>query len=278
MKNALLTVILILFSIGIYAQFDQNIEHVKIYMKDGKVIRGIFKEMNSTEITYYLDGNTHTVKRSDVRKFSINDSLTGGESVDKARRDYSDQYLFFQSALPTTKGQLTYKNYNVFVNQFSYGFNEHFSLSSGFETVSFFVDEGFPVLFFTPKLSVGNDKLHYSLSTTMFVNGNDYAGIINANATYGDRKSNFTFGVSLPYNGDDIDNDLVYNINGMASAGDKLSFLLDAVIYNEFGFVIFGGGIRYIADNGIAVDAAVVGIEDLDRPLPVLGLSFPLSK
>jgi len=229
MKNALLTVILILFSIGIYAQFDQNIEHVKIYMKDGKVIRGIFKEMNSTEITYYLDGNTHTVKRSDVRKFSINDSLTGGESVDKARRDYSDQYLFFQSALPTTKGQLTYKNYNVFVNQFSYGFNEHFSLSSGFET-------------------------------------------------YGDRKSNFTFGVSLPYNGDDIDNDLVYNINGMASAGDKLSFLLDAVIYNEFGFVIFGGGIRYIADNGIAVDAAVVGIEDLDRPLPVLGLSFPLSK
>lgn len=277
MKNALLIFFLLFISLEINAQFDQDVEYVMITMNNGKVIKGIFKEMTSSEISYYSNGTYHTINRRDVANFKIGDNIVTKDFLGDDEYDYSDQYFLFQSALPAEQGNYFYRNYNVFLHQFTFGMNEHLSLSGGFESLSFFIDEGLPVLFFTPKLSFGEDNIFYSVSTTFFVNDSDYVGLASANMTVGDRKTNLTFGLSLGYDNNDFNNQLIFHLNGMVTLGRKFALVSELMVINEFGERLFDFGFRNISKAGIGFDVSLLFIDGLDNAIPVLALSLPFS-
>lgn len=279
MKNLLLFILLM---VGIIyhatAQFDQRIEQVTIITKDGQLIKGIFIEMNRTEVTYLLNGKKHTVKRTDIEKLEINNVIYQNKIDDENNRNNNDQYLLFPSALPAGKGNHYYRNYNFFVHQITFGISDNFTLSGGFESVSFFVDEGFPVLFFTPKFSFGKENLNFSASTTLFINEGDYVGLINGVTTIGDHKNNISFGFVLGYNEIGFEDNFGISLGGLVSLSDKVSLQAESIIIREFGALVSDIGIRYVTNSGIAIDVSLMQLEDIDILIPVLAISCPIRK
>ena len=277
MKNAFLSLVFALLSIGLQAQFDQNIEYIVITKSDGVVIKGIFKEMTSSEITYFSKGKYHTINRSDVIDFKIKETWPAKEKIDEDRKDYSDQYRIFQSAFPAGKGNHYYRNYDGIVNQVTFGISDQFTLSGGFETLSFFIDEGAPIFFLTPKLSFGQDDLHFSVSTTVFFNESDFVGLANINGTVGNRKNNFTVGLSIPYSNFDLSREMAISLGCLISLNEKLSLTSDLFVVDDIGILVFDAGLRFIADNRIGLDASFIYLEGSNSLFPVLGLSIPFG-
>lgn len=278
MKNALLSILFFFASLSMQAQFNQDIEYIVITKSSGEKIKGIFKEMTSTEIIYFLNGTYHTINRDDVEKFEIRDWLIEGDNSVGRNKNYSDQYTLFQSALPAGQGNYYYRNYDLIVNQFTLGISENFTLSGGFEALSLFIDEGAPVFFITPKFSFGQENIHLGISTSAFFNGSDYIGLASANTTIGDRKNNFTFGLSLGYGNNDIGDEVIIHLNGMVTISKRLSLISEIMLVDEFGVVLFDFGIRIIADNGIGFDASLLSVGDADSIIPILGLTIPMGQ
>lgn len=277
MKNAIFTTLFILVSLAMNAQFDQNIEYIVITKSDGKIVKGVFKEMTSREITYFSNGEYYTINRDDIIDFNISDDWSTTSSTDTNGKDYSDQYLLFQSALPAGKGNNYFRNYDLVVNQVTVGVSDQFTFSGGFESISLFVNEGAPIIFFTPKFSFGQDNIHFSVSTTAFINGSDFVGLANGHMTIGNRKNNLTLGLSLAYTGSEVADEIVVSLSGMISLNQKLSITSDLMSVNEVGILFFDTGIRYIASNGIGLDASLLYVLDVDTRIPVIGLTFPFS-
>lgn len=277
MKNAIFSLLLIFMSLGMNAQFDQKIEYIVITKTDGTVLKGIFKEMTSLEITFFSNGKYHTINRNDITDFSIGDSWSAKGDMASNENDHNDQYLLFQSALPAGKGNHYYRNYNFLVNQVTIGLSDQFTFSGGLETISIFFDQSSPIFFFTPKFSFGQDNVHFSISSTTFVNGSDFAGLASAHMTIGNRKNNITLGLSLSYVESEVEDELIVNLGGVVALNEKLSITTEIMALNDFGILLFDIGLRYVADSGVGADASLLYFGDVDIPIPVIGIKFPFS-
>ena len=90
MKTLLTIILMVLATYSISAQFDQDVEFIQITMKDGTVKKGIFVEMNKSEITYIANGQNYTVARSQIETFALGkSSVTVGEK-DILRKNYPE--------------------------------------------------------------------------------------------------------------------------------------------------------------------------------------------
>ncbi len=277
MKNFTIIVLILISSYSVSAQFEQNVEFVQITMKDGSIKNGIFISMDKKTIVYNANGKNYTVRRSLIEKFKLNESAVVGDIDELERKNYPENYFIFPSALPAGKGNMYYRNYNVFLNQFTFGLSDNFTLSTGFESASIFVGGGLPVMFFAPKLSFGQNNVTFGIGTTVFAFGGDFASLTFVNTTLGSKRTNFTIGASYLYNGDNLNSPILLNLNAAFPISEKISFIGEGVIF-ETELVSLNLGIRYTTKNNIAVDAAIIKIAEADFLIPVLGITLPFGK
>jgi len=267
---------------SLIAQFDQNIETITIKMNDGKTIKGIFVEMDQRKIVYVLDGKNYTVDKDNVESYAINNVAMNDTEEISDRKKYQESYFLFPSALPAGKGTYYYRNYNIIINQFTFGINDHLTMSGGFESASIFSGAGVPIFYLSPKFSFGKDNVHFGIGTLFFIYEDNNGGLLFTNMTLGSQRSNFTIGVSKAYFDEEVNEDWLYNFNCALPMGNKVSFIVESIFYQDdfdgFRFLAFDAGLRYTTQSGIAIDASLIRPDDFSGVLPLLGLTLPFGR
>lgn len=278
MKNLILCTLLLLSTtlLGQQTGSPLNVdEYVAIKLLNGKKVNGQVVEINGDTYLLKTEIGEVTILKSDIKKIRKADTL---EELKKQQYNaYADSYFILPSARPVGKGNSYYKNYNLFYNQFSFGVSDNFSVSTGFESYSFFVGEAPKIFFLAPKFSFGSDMSYFSVGTTLFAGLSDdeteFIGLAYANYTYGSEYKNITVGASFGY-ADGGTSPVIFNINGQYPVSNKVS-LVTEILFGNFDGVVVDLGLRIKTSGGIAFDAGFVTVSGASGALPILGITVP---
>ena len=251
--KVLLSFFLLLISVSCFGQ-DVN-EKVKIVTNDGTVLTGTLSLSDSESVTIKTAYGETKINRSEIVSLDYIDRESDDDSEDD--RYSGSHYLFGQSAYGLKKGQAYYENTYLFLNSFTYGVSDNFSIGGGFEVASPLFGGEFPITFITPKLSIPFEGGAFAVTSTVFVfpyDGGFAAGLLSGALTLGNLRSNFTLGVGAGFTFEDgIEDGFVpFSVSGIQRVSEKLSLITENVFVAGDGFTegIISGGVRIHGENG----------------------------
>ena len=197
------------------------------------------------------------------------------------------RYLFAPTGYGLRKGEIYYQNVWLFINQFSLGITDYFSLGVGLVPIFIAGADGFPV-WITPKVSfpVVKEKLHLSVGS---LNGtvlgwDEHFGVFYSNLTVGSRQNNFSVGLGKAYQAyeslesNDWVEGVTINISGTVKVGKRASLMTENYITpSDVSYISVGG--RHMVTR-LSIDYGLVALFDeySGGALPWLGITIPLSK
>jgi len=111
-----------------------NPDRVEIKMKDGEIYIGklIKLDVDSIIIDHEKLGRL-ALPRIDVKKSIDLDENDFFKEEGWKKEKYQGQYFISPTARPIGEDTRYYTNFNIFVNTFSFGLTDNFSLTAGFE-------------------------------------------------------------------------------------------------------------------------------------------------
>jgi len=252
--KVILSALVLLLSVSCFGQ-DSD-QKVKIVTKDGTVLTGTILLSDADNVTIQTTYGENVIDRDDIVSLDYTDTKTDGSNdydSDDMDRYSGSHYLFGQSSYGVKKGQAYYENTYLFLNSFTYGVTDNFSIGAGFEVASILFGEQFPLTFITPKFSIPFNKGAFSLGTPLaFVpdgnGGVDAGGLLSAAVTFGSLRDNFTLGVGMAYTFESgfEDSFLPISFSGMRRITDRISLVSENLFITDFedAFGVITAGVR----------------------------------
>lgn len=273
------TLLLLCFAMMAKAQFSQAGQYVTVTLRDGRTFQGLIVESTDDILSLKYDDQTVDIDRN-----RITDIVYGMHSKDilpiSELKDVPlamcDYHFLTPNAL-AAEHRLSYRNIYLFGQQFSYGFNDRFTLQFGTELASILIegsDARVPVIYLSPKVSFAkSEKMTFAISPmTLF---NDEGGLVGMTgiATYGDKVRNISFGTGrvIPFEDFDDSDD---HVNVLYTAltfplSNRISFTSEIFLKPVFGHL---STVRLRLGQSSSFD---VGFNNTDLPL-VLTLTLGL--
>lgn len=147
------------------------------------------------------------------------------------------RYLFAPSAYMLKQGDGYYQNIYLFINQFTFGVTDWFSLSTGFDWLTLL--SGQPAVLVSPKFGVrlyekfGIGAGSYSVFLT---SEEESMHIVYGVITYGSNEANLTVGAGRFFTPDDFwGNGMAYSINTMMRAEENIGIVIESWIFVPHG-------------------------------------------
>ena len=233
LKSIKIAVVAVLLFLTIGVGFSQSNnfrvgEKIEIVLIDGSMIKGLLVAEDLTSYTVEVDGERVVIPKNKIKDDGFIASIDN-EIGDYT--DYADQYFAMPSALPVGKGNSYYRNIDLFVNIFSFGLTDNFSLNAGAESVSLFAGQ-VPGFILTPKFSIPiSEDLHIGIGSTSFIFNSEVGTTGFANITLGDVSRNVTLGVNFGVGDPDFLERPIFSLGYMFPLNKKVS------LYGEFVYV-----------------------------------------
>jgi hypothetical protein len=230
----------------------------------------------------YLYLMVKSEKLSIPKKNILYHSIASDEDIKEGEyKDYADQYFLTPSAIPVSKGEIYYRNIDLFGHLFSFGVTERFSINAGFESLSLFAGET-PVFIFTPKYSIPlNEKLRIGLGASSFIHEDDFGAFLFGNGTIGNSKNNLTLGLGLATDGDEVVDQPLFFLGYAVSISERFGFYGDYISIPIFddddyeGILTFNMRIKF--RGGIAFDIGAGTNSGFDGAIPSLAVILPIK-
>ncbi len=223
---------------------------VKITTNNGTILNGTVIYLDEKTITIKTLYGENNITRTDIESIEYIDV---NEVVNEGDVDYysGSHYLFGQSAFGLKKGQVYYENTYLFLNNFTFGVTDNFSIGGGFEIASILFGTQFPIMFITPKLSFPFSGGAFSVASSLGVvpsDGTSAAGLLSAALTLGTPRDNFTLGVATGYTFNDglADGVIPISFSGIKRVSEKVSLITENVLVASNGDVegVLSAGVR----------------------------------
>jgi hypothetical protein len=294
MSNYLLPIFLIIiFSTNADAQRKKRkiqadtstTDLIQVNMKDGEVFIGTLIKLGSDSLILdHKKLGRLALPRVEIRKnTALNKNYTSIEESWKKEK-YQSKYLVAPTALPVGEGNSYYSNYSLFINSFSFGLSENFSISTGFEIASIFASQ-FPILFVNPKVSFPMaENVYFGMGASVFFGNIDSQaglGVLTyANTTIGSSTQNVTAGLGFAFSSDQNGEvPLVYQFGFTLPLSKRINLISEAVVDSSFDGA-FNLGIRIITKGNNIFDIGLLRPLEADDIIiigvPLLSLSVPL--
>ena len=233
-------------------------EKREIVLIDGRMIRGLLVAEDLTSYTVEVDGERVVIPKNKIKD---DGSIASRDNVIDNYTDYADQYFAMPSALPVGKGNRYYRNIDLFVNIFSFGLTDNFSLNAGAESVSLFVGQ-VPGFILTPKFSIPiSEYIHIGIGSTSFIFNSEVGTTGFTNITIGDASRNVTFGVNFGIGDPDFLDEPIFSLGYMFPLNKKVSLYGEFVYVSDIGTesdVLFDIALRIKNRQGWAFDFGFV--------------------
>lgn len=253
----------------VQAQFHQEGQRVELLLSNGKSVKGTITEHTDTQISIQSRKATRTYEKSDIKHINyigtMESTALESESKTIAMQDYQ---MIAPNALAAKEG-LSYRNISLLANQFSYGFNENWTLQFGFELFTIIVDSDVdsPILYLAPKYSFSlADQWTAAISVASFKWEDEFAFAPLAILSYGNTKHNVSAGIGSGYN--DSDNESIYYLAFTTTMNNRISFLGEVYLQPRF----YSVGVRIRLGKASSLDLTYVPGASI--PIPTLSLAF----
>ncbi len=223
-------IIFIFLLSNVYCSGQEHEEIYTIKTKDKQLVYGKIQKITSDSIII----NSELLG---VLRFSRDEvtSFIKGKSLYSFAND-SEPY-FVHTGIPNGKGNHFYRNYALFGQHFSFGLNDHFDLTTGFELISPIANGEllFPIMHLGAKYSGAlNEKLHVGISSKLYFNGQGGIIFINVPITIGGTRTNVTISPSYSLTLDGYSDSYFtpfFNIN--LALSKKFRLVVDGVITSD---------------------------------------------
>jgi hypothetical protein len=185
---------------------------------------------------------------------------------------HSTHYLVGQSAFNLKKGEAYYKNTEIFLNSFTFGITDNFSLEAGLEFLSIFA-EGDPIMYIMPKVGYQvSDKFHLGASFMLIgqpiasFSNNEFLGLGlgYGMGTFGAPNSNVTVGIGglIDSAGDAYP---LLNLSGMHRISKSVALITEneMIISNNIS-PVFSYGVRFLMKNS-SFDLALANSKEIAK-------------
>lgn len=278
MKKSWIIAIWMFVTINLHAQNNFIIDEiVTITLSNQEKITGKVQSEDETYLYLLVGSEKISIPKKNILYHSI---ASGEQGTEKEFRDYADQYFLTPSAIPVNKGEIYYRNIDLFGHLFSFGVTENFSINAGFESLSLFAGDS-PVFIVTPKFSIPfENNLHFGVGASSFIHEDDFGAFVFGNTTIGNRKNNVTIGIGVATDGEEIvDEPLLFVGYAMEISkrvgiyGDYLAIpLFDDDDYD--GILTFNFRIKF--KGGIAFDIGAGTNTGFDGAIPSLAIVLPI--
>lgn len=210
---------------------------LKLSLSDGSVIIGQYKNV-STDYLIVQSGILGVVNVPKGNIKSIILLMPAQMKLDRsgfAMDDHnSTHYIVSPSAYGLRKGQKYFENIAIFWNSYAIGLTDNFSIAVGGEILSLLLNQNFPIIFFSPKLSFPfkNENGAFSFTGTIFSTPeSDFRtfAFVSSALTIGSRNNNFTIGGGIGWNteGGFKDEVVPLTLSGMYRMSRKLSLMTE---------------------------------------------------
>ncbi|MEZ4941409.1 MAG: hypothetical protein R3D58_11085 [Saprospiraceae bacterium] len=266
---------------------------VIVYTSDGNEFTGQLLSQDAETVVLKTEHfGVLTIQRTAINRIR----LAGKVKITNGRvwfeNPYAPRYFVGPSAYGLRKGEGVYENSELFFNQVSYGFSDHFSLGVGFAPFFIFYDGPFPV-WLTPKFSfpVIPNKFNIALGgfighefNTYYFDSDDGNGSLNAafcTFTYGSRDANVSASLGLNFSGSQWRKRALFSLAGTVRLSPKVALLGESYFFDDYGdpVSLYGAGVRFMGRR-IALDAGVAvmayGFDDA-YPIPYATLHVPFG-
>lgn len=279
MKKSWIFTICMFIAFNIHAQNIFKIDEiVTITLSNQEKITG--KVMSEDETYLYLLVNSE--KLSIPKKNILYHAISSEEELKSGEyKDYADQYFLVPSAIPVNEGEIYYRNIDLFGHLFSFGITDRFSINAGFESLSLFSGD-IPVFIFTPKYNIPFSKdIRFGVGASSFIHEDDFGAFVFGNATIGNRRNNFTLGLGVATDGDEIVDEPAFFLGYLIELSRKLSFYGDFLSLPVFDDDDFEGlmtfNLRIKFKGGIAFDIGAGTNTGFDGAIPSLAVILPIK-
>lgn len=260
-------------------------EIIEVKLKNGNTLVGELIKLgrDSVVINNEQFGRLAFAKTEITSYDGFSKSENNGEA-EWNKGKYQSQYFLSPTARPVGAGNRYYTNFDIFVNTFSFGVSDNFSVTAGFETISIFAGR-FPIVYVNPKFSLpAGENVYVGFGTSMFMSTlNDevnLGGIAYANTTIGSATKNFTAGLGFAYaNGETFNAPLLYQLGFTFPLSKKVSLLAESFVTSNFEG-LYNFGLRILTKSNIVFDIGISRPSGIGGSgavgFPLLSLSVPL--
>ncbi|MDX2135244.1 MAG: hypothetical protein SFV52_10665 [Saprospiraceae bacterium] len=290
MKTHFFSLLLLCLSIGLRAQDTppaDSLETVVINMLDGNEMVGQLVRQDAQTLTLRTKDYGDVILRKDqIKSISEGDSRRLVDGVYWQDNVYATRYLFGPSAYNLRKGEGYYQNTWIFINQFSVGVTNHFTIGAGLIPLFFFAGTPSPV-WITPKVSlpIQSEIFNASLGAlagTVVGEEESGFGVLYGNTTFGPRDRNLTLGLGYGFAGGELADVPTVTIGGTYRVGPKLALLTENYFLDagDSNYFLGSFGLRFILRD-VAIDGALIIPTETGGSLffiPWLGLTVPFGR
>jgi len=225
-KQLILLFVSLFISISLIAQEKVTEKYVKITTKDGTHIQGTVIEENEETMVIQSSFGESIIYRSNIEEIEFVSELDNTENL------YSgSHYLFNQSAFNLKKGESYYENTYLFLNSFSFGITDNFSITAGLEAASIVFGPAVPGLFVNPKFSIPFKRGVFGITTPFIFGTSEGAafGGLQGVLTLGTPSRNISFGGGAGINLKRSEDSTVYifQVSALLPVSNKVSFICE---------------------------------------------------
>ena len=246
--------VFLLFSLNLSAQSDPQLNtevRVEVVTKTGDRFSGFLVSQDETRLVLLTGFGKISIDKKDIHKLDYVDQNKTGlyRNLTSSSEHSGSHYLFGQSGFGLKKGQAYYENVYLFLNSYTVGLTDNFSLSAGIELFSLFAGEP-PGLFLTPKVHFPFNGGAFSLSPSFIYVDGSTVGLIQSAVTLGNLDKNFTIGVGygLSFGSESFgsnDSIVAISFSGVTRVSERISLISENVLLLEQGIdALFSLGIR----------------------------------
>jgi len=183
-------------------------------------------------------------------------------------------YFFWPSAINLKKGEGYFQNNMLFLNSVHYGITDNISMGGGLEFISLFA--GYPILFFTPKITFPVGRNFHAGGGVLLVTVADegVAGFLYGSATAGTVEHNLSGSLGFGFADGEFSSTPLLNISGMTRVSTKMMLMSEnwIVPLPDETVAAFSFGVRFLGDK-IAADVGLVYSPDAGTLFPIAGFS-----
>jgi hypothetical protein len=289
---------------GAFAQTTDSTSNatiVEIHLLEGSTISGdLIEETNEHLVINSPSLGRMTIEKSKIDSWKKLPKGSFKEGVYWHATANSSRNIFSPTGYGLEKGEGYYQNFMLFVNQFSYGFTDRFSMGIGIEIATILFransfndsDENniaLPAFMLTPKFSIPikEDKWNVGIGGVVIsVPYTDHffdAGMVYGISTWGSRDNNITVGLGLGVSEDGIAKRPVITLSGNSRFSKRMAFVTEnwLVSNGDQTVMLNTAGFRYLGGR-VSIDMALVAGTDGNNfsisPIPLLGVSIPFGK
>ncbi len=271
--------VMVVITVPILAQEDIPLgSKVTIVMNNGSQISGELVSKTELEIRIRKGEEVTSIPMSNVSYVSYTDENT--MSIQGALQD---RYYLFSSAMPMDKGDIYYRNLNVFINTFSFGVTSNFSVAGGIETISLIAGE-FPTFIIAPKFNVPVAKnFHLGVTSVSYLRDDFFISTVFGNGTFGNTSNNVSLGVGFGVDGVESTSSAFYTLSGIVKLSNKVSLMGEFIsidAFNDFFSNFFNINARIKFKGDVFFDIGFMRVNEFGDQslLPTVGVAAPIKK